>query len=258
MAVVTGSLPPNGPADEPGVAGSVTDEWVEVYPPDGGPPEEAEPELDPEPAHRLTPVVTGLFGGALVLVLLGSVLPLFTGVVRAPFRFSVTSSLTVTAWRLTFTSLGSDRLLETHTDASPVPVGYPLAIAALLLVATVVLWLRAGWRPSSGRLARVVGVIAGAFLAALVFTLGMFEAAWRTLFGVAVVSGGTGGLAADVGQGFWLLVVATLVGAAAVVLSFRLPTREPEPEPERREPEAAPPPDGPVVAVLPADERSTW
>lgn len=257
MGVVTGSPPPNGPADEPGIAGSVSDQWVEVYPPDGAPPEEEpEPELDPEPRHQLAPVVPGLFGGSLVLVLLGSVLPLFNATVRVSFR--IASSLSVTAWRFTFADLGPDRALESHSDPSPIPVGYPLAIAAVLLVATVALWLRSGWRPSSGRPARVLGVVAAVFLAAVVFTLGMFEAAWRTLFGLGVPVA-PGGLIASAGQGFWLLVVAALVGIAAAVLSFRLPTRqEPEPEPMPDRQEAPPPPDGPVVAVLPADERSTW
>jgi hypothetical protein len=252
-------MPSSGPADEPGVAGSVSDQWVEVYPPGGAAPEEEpEPELEPEPRHRLAPVVPGLFGGSLVLVLLGTVLPLFSATVRVSFRTA--SSLSVTAWQFTFSDLGPDRVLESHSEPSPIPVGYPLAIAALLLVATVALWLRSGWRPSSGRAARVSGVVAAAFLVAVVFTLGMFEAAWRTLFVLGAVPVTPSGLVASAGQGFWLLVVAALVGVGAAVLSFRLPTRpEPEPEPAPDRPEAeAPQPEAPVVAVLPADDRSTW
>lgn len=254
---MTGSLPPNGPADEPGVAGSVSDQWVEVYPPDDVAEEEPEPELDAEPRHPLAPVVPGLFGGSLVLVLLGTVLPLFTATVRVSFRNA--SSLSVTAWQFTFASLGPDRELESHSDPSPIPLGYPLAIAALLLVVTVGLWLRSGWRPSSARPARFMGVATTAFLAALVFTVGMFQAAWRTLFDLSSVAVTPGGLVASAGQGFWLLVVAVLVGIAGVVLSFRLPDRPaPEPEAEPEQPAGTPEPDGPVVAVLPADERSTW
>jgi hypothetical protein len=260
MRVVTDSLPPNGPGDERGSAGSVSDQWVEVYPPDGVAPEEApEPELDPEPRHRLAPVVPGLFGGSLVLVLLGSVLPLFDANVRISFRTA--TSLSVTAWQFRFSDLGPDRVLESHSDPSPIPIGYPLLIAAVLLLVTVALWLRSGWRPSTGRSARVMGVVAGAFLAAFVFTLGMFEAAWRTLFGLSAIPVPAANLVGSVGQGFWLLVVAAVVAIAAIVLSFRLPTRaepEPEPEPAPEPPAQAPQPEPPVVAVLPADDRSTW
>lgn len=260
MADVTAAQPPDSADGSSGVAGSVTGEWVEVYPPDGEPAEE--PELAPEPVNRLVPVVGGLFGGALVLVLLGSVLPLFVATVRFSFRSASTES--VTAWQSTTASLALDRELVTSHQGTPVPVGYPLALAGLLLAATVVLWLRAGWRPSSNRVARTVGVIAATFLVSLVFAIGMFEIAWRQLFAIDAGPIAVSGLITGEGQGFWILVVAAIAAIAAVVVSFRTrtetdettPTEHPEPDPPPVPP--GQPTDWPVVAVLPADERSTW
>ncbi len=271
MADVTGSLPPNGSHDSPGVpgagsaedagaGGSVTGEWVEVYPPDGAAPEDEEESFDPVPRSRLLPVVAGLFGGALVLVLLGSVLPLFLATVR--FSFRTASTVSVAAWQSTTSSLALDRELVTLRQGTPVPVGYPLAVAGLLLVAAVALWLRAGWRPSSDRAARITGVVAATFLTSLVFAVGMFEIAWRQLFAIDAGPVSAGGLIVGVGQGFWVLVVAALAAIAAAVVSFRMRVDvDDDLEPEYDEPSPVPPgqpAEWPVVAVIPADDRSTW
>jgi hypothetical protein len=270
MADVTGSLPPNGSPEGPGVpgtgddggvAGSVTGEWVEVYPPDGAPPDEEEQPLDPVPRSRFLPVVAGLFGGSLVLVLLGSVLPLFLATVRFSFRSA--STLSVTAWRSTTSSLALDRQLVTFHEDTPVPVGYPLAVAGLLLVVTVGLWLRASWRPSSDRVAKIAGVVAASFLSALVFAIGMFEISWQQLLGIDAGPAAVGGLITGVGQGLWVLVVAALAAIAAAVVSLRVRTEAedhdlPADEPEPPAPPPSQPTEWPVVAVLPADERATW
>jgi hypothetical protein len=262
MADVTGSLPPTGPPEDDGVASSVTGEWVEVYPPEGVPDE---PALVPELRSRLSPFATGLFGVSLVLVLLGSVLPLFLGTIQVSFRTA--STLNVSAWRFTSTSLGPDRQLVTNARATLVPMGYPLVIAALLLVATLALWLRAGWRPASIGPARLVGVVTATFLVGLVFALGMFELAWQNVFGPSGI-GADGGLQADIGQGFWVLLVGALAAVAAVVLSFRTPMdADDEPLPDDdwdNEPATdgdvppGQPAEWPVVAVIPADERTNW
>jgi hypothetical protein len=270
MNDVTGSLPPTGPPgaagrpgspDDDGAAGSVTGEWVEVYPPDGT--SDSEPELVPELRSKLSPIATGLFGVSLVLVLLGSVLPLFLATIRVSFRTA--STINVSAWRFTSTSLGPDRQLVTNARATLVPMGYPLVIAALLLVATLGLWLRAGWRPASGRPARLVGVVTATFLVGLVFALGMFELAWQNVFGPGGI-GADGGLEADTGQGFWVLLVGAVAAVAAVVLSFRtpidaddsLPDEDWDPEPAADEVPPGQPAEWPVVAVIPADERTNW
>lgn len=283
MAGVTGSLPPNGSPGDPddaGLAGTesgfdasadsgtetgsasgfVSGEWVEVRLPDSDP----EPEFDPEPRSRVAPLAASLFGGSLVLVLLGSVLPLFEATLRVSFGSA--SSIAVAAWRFTSSSLSPDRDLITRAEPSPVPVGYPLVVAAVLLVIAVVLWLRAGWRPTSVRAARIAGLVAATFLAALVFALGMFELAWQNLVGSGDDTGGIGGLATGVGEGFWLLLLGAIAAVVATVLTFRVPVRpdqDPPPAdwtPGEQDDERPPgqPAEWPVVAVLPADERSNW
>ncbi|HEX3648797.1 MAG TPA: hypothetical protein VHV49_10220 [Pseudonocardiaceae bacterium] len=267
---MTGSLPTNGTPDDPGIAGSVTGEWVEVYPPEGEPREAEPPEpddIDPEPASRIGPLATGLFGAALILVLLGSVLPLFRAVQQ--FRFGLADTLNVGAWRFTTANavLIPSQRQAIRSLPTPVPLGYPLIIAGLLLVAAAALGMRASWRPSSLRATRLVGVVAATFLAGLVFALGMFEIAWRTLLAVAD-GNADNSLTAAPGQGFWLLVVAALAAIVAVVLVFRVRPAEPVEPPhhdwddEEMEPAAEVPPgqpaEWPVVAVIPADERSDW
>jgi hypothetical protein len=218
--------------------------------------------LVPELRSRLSPIATGLYGVSLVLVLLGSVLPLFKATVRVSFRTA--STIDVSAWQFTTTSLGPDRQLVTNAEGTLVPMGYPLVIAALLLVATLGLWLRAGWRPASGRPARLVGVVTATFLAGLVFALAMFELAWQNFFGAGGV-GADGGLVAVTGQGFWVLVVGAVAAVAAVVLSFRTPMEvdpspdddwDPEPADDDDEVPPGQPAEWPVVAVIPADERN--
>jgi hypothetical protein len=262
---VTGSLPTNGTPDGPGIAGSVAGEWVEVYPPDGAAPEPAEPEpVDTEPAPRIGPLASGLFGAALLLVLLGSILPLFRAVQRVSFRFA--QSIDVGAWRFTtanqFAVPSQGR--STQSVPTPFPLGYPLVLAGLLVLAAAGLVLRAGWHPASLRPARLVGVIGATFLVGLVFALGMFEIAWRSVLDADAL----GGLVAAPGQGFWLLVVAAMVASAAAVLTFRVRPPEPVPAPDDQwgsndvEPTGEVPPgqpaEWPVVAVIPADERSNW
>ncbi|HEX5407346.1 MAG TPA: hypothetical protein VFX16_34165 [Pseudonocardiaceae bacterium] len=268
---MTGSLPPTGPpgaagwagapdsADE-GIAGSVTGEWVEVYPPDGVDDRaKDEPELVPELRSRLSPIATGLYGVSLVLVLLGSVLPLFRATEQVSFR--TLSDINVSAWQATVASLGPEGQLVTNSHGAVVPMGYPLIVAALLLVATLALWLRAGWRPASIRPARLVGVVTATFLVGLVFALGMFELTWLNLFGTGGIGAG-GGLSAGAGQGFWVLLVGALAAIAAVVLSFRTPIEDVVPEEEWDDEPAEVPPgqpaEWPVVAVIPADERTNW
>lgn len=266
--VVTGSLPTNGAPDSPGLAGSVTGEWVEVYPPDSEAPEPEESVIGPESRTRIGPVATGLFGAALILVLLGSVLPLFRATQR--FNFGLADMLNVGAWRFTTTSvfLVQSQRHATRSVPSPVPLGYPLVIAGVLLVAAAALGMRTGWRPSSLGPAKVVGVVAATFLAGFVFTLGMFEVAWRTLLGSVAGDPDGGGLHAVPGQGFWLLVVAALAAIVAAALTWRLrqperaEARPPDWDDEDSEPAGEVPPgqpaEWPVVAVIPADERSNW
>lgn len=274
MAGVTGSLPPDEPAEPPdpaqspddaGIAGSVTGEWVEVYQPDGA--------VDlPPPAPAVTSARYGvltvvLFVVALLLVIVGSVTPLFNAAIPLFGDDSTTNPadvLSADAWQMhTSTSSINPGLATANPSVfrMPVPIGYPLVLAALLLLAAVVLWLRAGQRPAALRAARPVGIVAAAFLAGLVLALGMFELAWDHLGRSPLFTG----LSTGVGSGYWTLLASAGVAVAAAVLAYRVVTPEPEAQPTEwsaAEPDdgvpPGQPPDWPVVAVIPTDDRTEW
>lgn len=255
---MTGSLPTAGSPDsdsDAGIAGAVTGEWVEVYPPDG-----ESPELQPEPRRPRTGVLpTLLFAVSVVLVLFGSLGPLF-------YAFMGTFSdgrntMVAGAWRVTSIDVVDGQPLTT-TAPMPVPVGYPIALAGVLLLVAVTLRLRAA------RGARTAGAVAATCLVTTVLMLGMLEIAWPDVWGEG--GPGPGAVQAGVGAGFWSLLAAAVVASLAAVLSFRAsprPESEPEPvaatwpaEPVAARPEA---PDGqpaewPVVAVIPVDEGTNW
>lgn len=259
MTDVTGSLPTAGSPDpDPDVpedsrAGAVTGEWVEVYPPDGDTPR-SDDAVPPRP--RLAMVPTVLFAIALLLVVFASVLPLFlAGMGNEGRRDGVTFQ--VTPWRLVDTTVAPGQTVVTHSTATPIPFGYPLVLAGLLLLATVVL------RARVTRGAHTLGVVSAAFLAGVVFALGMFEIAWQRL-----LLGTTAGLGiqSGIGQGFWVFLLATMLAVAGAALSFRTPRADPPaptawPDPPDAPASEAPtgqPPDWPVVAVIPVDERTNW
>lgn len=259
MDHVSGSLP-NADSPEEGIAGSVSGEWVEVEQPDGEPERPA-----PKSARGYDWTPTTLFGLSLTLVVFANVLPLF--VATTPGNPGP-GTIEVTAWQVVSTAYDSARSLNfvvptrnllIQSAASPIPLGYPLALAGLLLVAVLVLRLRAG------RGARVTGITAAAFLAGLTFGLAMFELAWqRLLLGPLTTEFGVGG---RIGQGFWLLVLAAVLALVAAALTLR--SRPARAEPVRNdwpdEPAQAPaekpsgqPAEWPVVAVIPVDERTNW
>jgi hypothetical protein len=233
---VTGSLPPTDqpaepdPPEDAGVAGSVTGEWVEVYPPDFAPPEDAPADFDPDPDFdpdhdfdpvRVSALPTGLFAAALLLILAGSITPLFQlSLEYGPSHTNLSDVLTASAWQLSVADQSPGATLSNHTGISPLLVGIPLAVCALLVIAVVALRLRivtSATPTRTTRTARVLGVVAAAFLAGLVFTIGMFEMAWSTFGSLSEL----GALSTTIGAGFWLLVVAAVTGIAAAALSFR-------------------------------------
>jgi hypothetical protein len=286
MNGVTGSLPPTGPPASPdpigpygepapledaGIAGSVGDEWVEVYPPDDAQPDDDVDEFPSGPS-RLGLLSVGLFVASLVLVVIGSVQPLFrAGLALGPSYTNVTNALTVDAWELTSANVTPDQQLGSHSEATPIPIGYPLLVAVLLLLLVMGLWLRAGRHPSAEGPAKVVGVIAATFLTGLVLALGMFELAWSNLGS----SDAIGGIQSGVGVGFWVLVVASSVAVVAAVLAYRVQRDDladyvddesdqddagewpNQPAAEGQVPPGQPA-EWPVVAVIPADERTNW
>lgn len=263
MSDVTGSQPTEGspdPDSDAGIAGTVTDEWVEVYPPDG-----AAPEPEPEPERfRLPRVPTILFAVAALCTLFGSLLPL--GVAsQGPIEDAGASTIAIDAWRLTDSSAVEGHTL-THVMQSPIPIGYPIAVAVVLALIVVVLRLR------GARGALVVGVVTATYAVTLVFLLGMLEIAWSVLFVQTGPPSPAPGVQTSIGAGFWALVLAAAVATVGAALAFRTPaagadkaTAEPvadtwPAEPETPEPET---PDGqpeqwPVVAVIPPDEGTNW
>jgi hypothetical protein len=259
---VTGSLPPTGAQPTPedaGIAGSVTSQWAEVYPPDGD-----DPDPEPLPVAAMPPgamVATGLFVVTAVLVVVGSVTPLFqASVVLGPSFTNVSNVLSMDAWHLTSGNQAPNTTLPSRVTAAPIPIGFPLLVLALLAVAVVALRLLARRRPSSYRLAGVLGVVTAGFLIGLVFTLGMFEIAWRELGASAAL----GPVTATIGVGYWLLVMAALVAVLAVVIAYRTPTPPVDLMVTDLLTEADPlvppgqPAEWPVVAVIPNDERTNW
>jgi hypothetical protein len=267
MATVTGSPPPSDqqpPAPEDaGVAGSVTGQWAEVYPPDTGEPEPAEkPTVSP-----LAAVATVLFGAAAILIVASSFMPLFqASLASGPGTPGLTTTVSMDAWHLTSGDQLPNSTLSSRVSPAPVPVGYPLVAAALL--ATVVTVLRL--RPAGERLANALGIAAAAFATGLVFALGMFEAAWRGLSSSAAV----GPVDATIGPGYWLLVTASVVSIVAAIAAYRR-SAEPSADADESddsvgmtivyppaEPNAEVPPgqpaEWPVVAVIPNDERTNW
>ncbi|HYS37737.1 MAG TPA: hypothetical protein VEO01_19140 [Pseudonocardiaceae bacterium] len=263
---MTGSLPSTGQQPTPedaGSAGSVTSQWAEVYPPDG---EEPEPEPTDMRSNPATPpaavVVTGLFVVTAVLVVVGSVTPLFQAFqVSAVLGPSFTSAVTMDGWHLTSANQASNVTLPPSVTPAPIPLGYPLLVLALLAAAVVVLRLLVRRRPWTYRLAGVLGVVTAGFLIGLVFTLGMFEIAWRALSTSAAI----GPVTTTIGVGYWMLVVATLLAGLAVVIAYRMPTTPvADFEVPDQQPEADPlvppgqPAEWPVVAVIPNDERTNW
>ena len=246
----------------------MTDEWVEVFQPDGAP-------APPTPEATVTAarygVVTAvLFVAALLLVIVGSVTPLFNASIPlyggAAGANGPADLLSADAWHLTTAANGVDQAGASRSITMPVPLGYPLALAGLLLLVTVALWLRAGQRPAAARAAKPVGLAASVFLAGLVIALGMFELAWDRLGSSSLFAGlGTG-----VGTGYWTLLAGAAVGVGAAVLAYRMapPDTEPippeqaawsaEPEPEEGEVPPGQPAEWPVVAVIPTDDRTEW
>jgi hypothetical protein len=258
---VTGSLPPTGPTPEDaGVAGSVTSQWAEVYPPDG---DDLEPDDLPTAATPPGAIVaTGLFVVTTALVVVGSITPLFeASVALGPSFTNVSNVLSMDAWHLTSGNQAPNTTLPTHVTAAPIPLGYPLLVLALMAAAVVVLRLLARRRPPDDRLAVVLGVATAGFLIGLVFAVGMFEIAWRTIG----ATGSLGPATTTIGIGYWLLVLAALVAVLAVVIVHRTPLPAPIEVIEiDQQAEADPlvppgqPAEWPVVAVIPNDERTNW
>jgi hypothetical protein len=237
----------------------VTSQWAEVYPPDVSDVSDVD-EPAPAPSSGVF-VATVLFAVTLVLVIVGSVTPLFqASVILGPSFTNVSNVLSMDAWHLTSGNQAPNTTLPSRVTAAPIPLGYPLLVLALLAAAVIVVRLLARRRPSSYRLATVLGVVTAGFLIGLVLTLGMFELAWGALGASAAL----GPVTATVGVGYWLLVVGALVAVVAVVIAYRTPSAPVDVIETSASSSVDPlvppgqPAEWPVVAVIPNDERTNW
>lgn len=281
MAGVTGSLPPSSPpplpssassssSDDGGVAGSVTGQWAQVYQPD----EDGAPEPEPdEPRSRLSrtgAAVTAVYGLTAILVVVGSFMPLFQALLPLGVSFTnVSNLLSMDAWHLVSSDTAPNTTLPTQTTPAPIPLGYPLLAAALVLAVVVVLRLLALRRPDRLRLANALGIGGAAYLTGLVFAVGAFEVAWRALSKSAAI----GPVREIIGSGYWLLVTAAVLSIIATFAAYRRTSAvvvssssddsvgmsiidsasagDPVVPPGQ-------PAEWPVVAVIPNDERTNW
>ncbi|MEU4252541.1 hypothetical protein AB0F15_34570 [Amycolatopsis sp. NPDC026612] len=177
-------------------------------PPVAEPPEAPAP-APPVPLLRFVPPVLAVI--AAVMTALGSFLPLFR------IRQQIGSGqqfldnpmiVTETAWGSSFEIPGQE-----VTDQTGSPVGIPLLIAVVLLVAAALtLFPR-----TSHRLGRRLIAAGAAFTAGVVITVAMSGIGWSAL-------AGGGELEVATAPGMWLLIAGTVAAAAAAAVAY-LPAR---------------------------------
>ncbi len=178
------------------------------------PPPVAEPSETPAPASpspllRFVPPVLAVI--AAVMTALGSFLPLFR------IRQQIGSGqqfldnpmiVTETAWGSSFEIPGQE-----VTDQTGSPVGIPLLIAVVLLVAAAL----TVFPRTSHRLGRWLIAAGAVFTAGVVTTVGMNGIGWSS-----IADGGE--LEVATAPGMWLLIAGTVAAAAAAALAY-LPVR---------------------------------
>lgn len=192
---------------------------------------------------------------SLVLVVVSSFLPLYSGVLTFDFGDSFGDSnaieITVTPWSAEYSQQ------ELNDAPGDIPmVGYPMVFGAVVLACAVFACWYAATPVAGGTAGRAAGVITAVSSAFLIGT------AWTTAMMVTngvdniLLLGALGnGIESDATYlvGYWLLLTAVLLTLAAAVLSL-LPTREPAwMPPPPVSPFAATPPYG---IVLPLDVQA--
>ncbi len=165
----------------------------------------------PEP-RRL--VAASLAALALVLTLLGCLFPLFRSQHRTDFDRGQSFELVTvqSAW-------GSDviQLGETF-KLSSTPVGFPLLVSALVLLAAVVVSARAAYMRSVRALDRWLTTAAALFLAGVVVTIGML--------GIGIGIGPGIESSTTLEAGMWALFAAVAASAGAAAMSHRVEEAE--------------------------------
>ncbi|GAB3137105.1 hypothetical protein GCM10027258_12090 [Amycolatopsis stemonae] len=190
---------------------------------------------------RRGPAFLALVVLALALTVLGTFLPLYRTEQPLGVENDGVARSVVRAWRIDFTFPGSGEI------ASPsAPLGAPLLLAGALFLVALVLGIRQAVTGHAGAAARRATLVAAAFLAGTVCTIGVQGA--RSLVDDHLPRTQTTLLA-----GLWVLIAAVAVAAAAAVLAHRTPAAG---RPEWADPEAAfadtaTPPSGVSITVLP-------
>jgi hypothetical protein len=203
--------------------------------------------------RRLIGVAFAFAGAALLLI--SSFLPLFIG--QLTRRGVVQFKMTVTGWGFGVEAGPNPASPVTRTGAVAINA-YPLVFAGVLLfIGTVVALLAArNAATDRGRRAAVVTLaIAAAFTSGTALTVGVQAVSWTDSFQPTGGAAGNSDFAVDanLGVGFWLLLMATLLAIGAA-LHAALPSRQAEPDLDTPrygipvQPAPAPPPPAPLVS----------
>ncbi|GAB3707841.1 hypothetical protein GCM10027598_11490 [Amycolatopsis oliviviridis] len=193
----------------------------------------------PEP-RRL--VAAGLVALAMVLTLVGCFFPLFRSQHRTDFdRGQSFELLTVqSAWGSEFVQMG-----ETFKQ-SAIPVGIPLVLAAVLLLAALLVSARAAYRRPNG-LDRWLTTIAAVFLIGVVATIGML--------GIGIGIGPSIETTTTVEAGMWALFAAVAASVGAAIMSHRVQADEVPMVGDPGLADMPTPKDGISITVLPPEPR---
>ncbi|WP_409489788.1 hypothetical protein [Amycolatopsis sp. cmx-11-12] len=195
----------------------------------------------PEP-RRL--VAAGLAALALVLTLAGCFFPFFSTEHRLDFDRSDKFVIVVVqgAWETVINQPGG-RSLTTSTS----PVGFPLLIAAAILLAATIVSARAALLRRPGILDRWLVTIGVVFLAGVVFTV--------TMLGFGNQLGEPTESATTLSAGIWALFAAVVAAAGAAVMSHRVEEAEIPVSGDPGLADMPTPKDGISVAVLPPEPQ---
>lgn len=178
---------------------------------------------------------------AVVLVIVGSFLPLYSGTLSFG---GDDIEVTITPW-------SAD--VQGPTGPGDVPtIGYPLVFAAIVLAcAAAISWYAAtpAATPGVGRVAGLTTAIGGAFLIGTVWTTSLMV--MNGVDGVLLLGTVTPGLETEATYlvGYWLLLVAAVLGLGAAVLAL-IPVRQLTWA--QANPDVSTPPYGIAPVVLPA------
>ena len=178
---------------------------------------------------------------ALVLVLVGLFLPLYSGTLSVGTQ---DIEVTISPW-------SAD--VEGPSAPGDVPrIGYPLVFAAIVLACAAALnWYAAtpAAGPGAGRASATTTAVGGAFLVGIVWTTALTVV--NAVDNVVLLGSMAPGLETEASYlvGHWLLLVAALLGFGAAVLSL-IPVRRPTWG--QANPEVATPPYG--IAVVPVQQ----